>query len=243
MDVDLIAKKISDLMPGTATYMDAVDQSIATEAAENLVNKEQNKEVQKARRKQERILAAVERRAEERAELARFEGCEQLPVSCSAEEASAKAQQQRTKEAIEVIDTTVATLPSAKDKEMLRLQGTSRPEIAKLLLSLNINLSVQLTRNDTANLLACLLTCNETQLRALRADGKVPVAIKMVIGKLLKDMQKGEMDTVERLWDRVFGKGPLQMSLPTDLQAKTGILPDAPVSREAYVIIRDTLMK
>ena len=132
---------------------------------------------------------------------------------------------------------------SSKTTQLLQLQGASRPEIVKLLTSLNINLSVQLTKQDTANLLACLLTCNESQLQALMNNKKIPVVIKTVIKRLIEDMKLGNIDTVEKLWDRIFGKGQMQLNLPEQQQLQTGIIPNVPISREAYIVIRDTLMK
>ena len=132
---------------------------------------------------------------------------------------------------------------SSKTTQLLQLQGASRPEITKLLTSLNINLSVQLTKQDTANLLACLLTCNESQLQALMNNKKIPVVIKTVIKRLIEDMKLGNIETVEKLWDRIFGKGAMQLNLPEQAQLQTGILPNVPISREAYIVIRDTLMK
>lgn len=171
--------------------------------------------------------------------------------------ATAVTESQKTLDAIEAIEaetvepldvTQVAQQSSAgpqtkKMAEMMRLQGASRPEIAKLLTGLNINLSVQLTKQDTANLLACLLTCNESQLQALEHNKKIPIVIKTVIKRLMDDMKLGNIDTIEKLWDRVFGKGQMQLNLPEQQQLQTGILPDVPISREAYIIIRDTLMK
>ena len=132
---------------------------------------------------------------------------------------------------------------SGKTTQLLQLQGASRPEITKLLTSLNINLSVQLSKQDTANLLACLLTCNESQLNALLSNKKIPVVIKTVIKRLIEDMKLGNIETVEKLWDRIFGKGAMQLNLPEQAQLRTGILPNVPISREAYVIIRESLMK
>ena len=132
---------------------------------------------------------------------------------------------------------------SSKTTQLLQLQGASRPEITKLLTSLNINLSVQLSKQDTANLLACLLTCNESQLQALMNNKKIPVVIKTVIKRLIEDMKLGNIETVEKLWDRIFGKGQMQLNLPEQAQLQTGILPNVPVSREAYIVIREALLK
>lgn len=138
----------------------------------------------------------------------------------------------------------VADVPPAARGAVLRLQGTSRPELDALLRKLGLDLSVRLTKNDTANLLACLLTCSETQLKALRGQAKVPVVIKTVINRILEDADSGSMATVLTLWERVFGKAPLSDPGPAQADAGLpGILPGQPVSREAYVVIRDTLMK
>lgn len=126
----------------------------------------------------------------------------------------------------------------------LKLQGTSRKEITALMTSLGINTSVQLTKADTQNIVACLLTCNETQLHALMSNKKVPIAAKVIIKRLLDDAKVGNIDTVERLWDRIFGKQGLVQALPEQqTQQMQGLIPNVPVSREAYILIRDTLIQ
>ena len=124
------------------------------------------------------------------------------------------------------------------------LRGTTRPEMAKLLSALNINIDLQLTKNDTANLLACLLTCNSTQLNALYSNAKVPIVIKTIIKRLLDESKNGNTDMIEKIWKRVFGDAPLQASMPEQSPVKQdGILPNQPISREAYIVIRDTLIQ
>lgn len=135
------------------------------------------------------------------------------------------------------------TMASQAVKDIMATQGTTRPEVVKLLNSLNINLDLQLTKTDTANLLACLLTANETQLKALYQNKKVPLAIKTVIKRVMDDAKLGNIETVEKLWDRVFGKAGMMLDLPKQTQIATGIIPNSPVSREAYILIRDTLLK
>ena len=66
--------------------------------------------------------------------------------------------------------------------------------------------------------------------------------IKIVIKRLMDDLKCGSMDTVEKLWDRVFGKANMVVNLPEQTQVQ-GIIPNTPISREAYIVIRDTLMK
>ena len=109
--------------------------------------------------------------------------------------------------------------------------------------SLRINLNNSLSKSDTMNLLASLLTCNESQLTALMDNTRVPIALKIVIKRLLTDATVGDMDAIERLWDRVFGKTPAVPSMPTASESPlSGILPNTPVSREAYLIIRERII-
>ena len=122
-------------------------------------------------------------------------------------------------------------------------KGITRPEVIRLLDALNIILNVQLTKQDTANLLACLLTCNEAQLDSLYNNAKIPIVIKTVIKRLKDDLKHGNISTIESLWDRVFGKNAMALDAGlSKKEALDGILPDAPVSREAYIIIRDKLI-
>lgn len=121
-------------------------------------------------------------------------------------------------------------------------KATTLAKTQQLLLNLNINLDVQLTRTDTKNILATLLTCNETQLKALYNNAKVPIVIKTVIKRLLDDSATGSMEAINNLWDRIFGKGGLSLDMPTNQGALPGIIPGQPVSREAYVLIRETII-
>lgn len=128
--------------------------------------------------------------------------------------------------------------------------GTTKRDVVKMLDSLGINLNMYLTRADTYNLLSCLLTCNEAQLEALYKNPKVPLAIKTVIKRLQEDSRLGNIETIEKLWDRIFGKADkAKIELPagviqqgTQIQGVQGIIPNTVVSREAYMIIRDTII-
>lgn len=124
--------------------------------------------------------------------------------------------------------------------------GTTKRDVVKLLNSLNINLDMHLTQADTYNLLSCLLTCNEAQLRALYSNNKVPLAIKTVIKRLQEDAKLGNIETIEKLWDRIFGKATkttLELPVtPGQIGGVPGIIPNTVVSREAYMVIRDTII-
>lgn len=262
MKTDKIAQKLADILPNRPIVpgMSNPDTSkLVEQEATRIKAKCDAKELARIKYLEKQKLRNLQAKQKKRQALAEELGVEEIPDGQTEFQAKQIAEQQKRVEAIEALEAqTVEPLKvtevaerhglgrgsySSAVRSALQLQGVSRPEITKLLTSLNINLSVQLTKQDTANLLACLLTCNHTQLQALMANKKVPIVIKTVIKRLIEDEKLGNIETIEKLWDRIFGKGPMQLSLPEGQQLQTGIIPNQPVSREAYILIRDTLIK
>ncbi len=262
MKTDKIAQKLADILPNRPVVpgMSNPDTSkLVEQEATRIKSKQDAKELARIKYLEKSRLRSLKEKQEKRQSLAEELGVEEIPDGQTELQAKRIVEQQKRVEAIEALEAqTVEPLKatelaerhdsgrgsySSAIRSALQLQGASRPEITKLLTSLNINLSVQLTKQDTANLLACLLTCNHSQLQALMANKKVPVVIKTVIKRLIEDEKLGNIETIEKLWDRIFGKGPMQLSLPEGQQLQTGIIPNQPVSREAYILIRDTLIK
>lgn len=262
MKTNKIAQKLADILPDRPIVpgMSNPDASkLVEQEATRIKLKQDAKELARIKYLERQKLKNLQAKQEKRQSLAEELGVEEIPDGQTELQARRIVEQQKRVEAIEALEAqTVEPLKatelaerhnsgrgsySSAIRSALQLQGASRPEITKLLTSLNINLSVQLTKQDTANLLACLLTCNHSQLQALMTNKKVPVVIKTIIKRLIEDEKLGNIETVEKLWDRIFGKGPMQLSLPEGQQLQTGIIPNVPVSREAYIVIRDTLMK
>lgn len=262
MKTDKIAKDLSDILPSRLVVpgMSNPDTSkLVEQEATRIKAKADAKELARIKYLEKQRLRNLEAKQQKRQSLAEELDLDSIPDGQTELQAKRIVEQQKRVEAIEALEAqTVEPLKatelaerhdsgrgsySSAIRSALQLQGASRPEITKLLTSLNINLSVQLTKQDTANLLACLLTCNHSQLQALMANKKVPVVIKTVIKRLIEDEKLGNIETIEKLWDRIFGKGPMQLSLPEGQQLQTGIIPNQPVSREAYILIRDTLIK
>lgn len=258
MKTDKIATQLSDILPDRPVvpgFDNHKTSQMINQEAHRIASKQDAKELARIKYLERQKLKNLKDKEEKRQSLAEELGIDSIPDGQTEHQARKIAEQQKRVEAIEAIEAeTVQPLDALElaDKtksysstigKAIQLQGASRPEITKLLTSLNINLSVQLTKQDTANLLACLLTCNHSQLQALMTNKKVPVVIKTVIKRLIEDEKLGNIETIEKLWDRIFGKGPMQLSLPEEQQLQTGIIPNVPVSREAYIVIRDTLMK
>ena len=262
MKTDKIAQKLADILPDRPIVpgMSNPDTSkLVEQEAARIKSKQDAKELARIKYLEKQKLKNLQAKQEKRQSLAEELGAEEIPDGQTEFQAKRIVEQQKRVEAIEALEAqTVEPLKATELAERhdsgkgsyssaicsaLQLQGASRPEITKLLTSLNINLSVQLTKQDTANLLACLLTCNEAQLAALYSNKKIPIVIKTVIKRLQDDAKLGNIETVEKLWDRVFGKGQMQLNLPEQQQLQTGIIPNVPVSREAYLIIRENLIK
>ena len=260
MKTSKIAEQLSSILPDrpvTPGLNNAEASKFVEQEAIRIKAKQDAKEIARLKYLEKQKLKKLEAKEEKRQMLAKELGLDEIPDGQTEHQAIAISEQKKRIEAIEAIEAeTVDPLNAielaekhkggtytSKINQALQLQGPSRPEIAKLLTSLNINLSVQLTKNDTSNLLACLLTCSETQLAALYNNKMIPMAIKAVIKRIQEDAKLGNIETIEKLWDRIFGKGQMQLNLPESQQLETGIIPNMPISREAYIVIRDTLIK
>lgn len=152
----------------------------------------------------------------------------------------------------ETMQTSPAVAANAAAEVLQHINGqTSRYDVNKLLANLGVNRDIQLSKRDTADLLASILTCNETQLQALYNNPKIPLSIKTIIKRIQIDAKIGNTETIEMLWNRLFGKQGLQdqTSISTETLGATSadgactLIPQTPISREAYVILRETLLK
>lgn len=263
--VDKIAGKLSDILPerpkvsGFDSTRNSLDTSSrVNEEAAKIKAKQDAKEIAKIKAREKAKLKRLEDKELKYQQAAKELGLDAIPEGQTIHQAQQLTEQREKIKALELIEdhatqplhpTELAKMiPDKKTyssvvNRALQMQGATRPEILKLLTSLNINLNLQLSKQDTANLLACLLTCNESQLMSLYNNKKIPVVIKTVIKRILEDSKLGNIETVEKLWDRIFGKNAMVSTVPEQTQLETGVIPNVPVSREAYVLIRDTLIK
>ena len=143
-----------------------------------------------------------------------------------------------------------------------REEHDRRDRASALLTSLGLTSpdTAQMSRADLAAVLEVLLSADEASLRALHDRPDTPTSLKTIIRRVLADMQSGSLKALHSLWDRLYGRTPLTApdtlsqsspsqspSSPSGQQALQdvlqGVLPQTPVSREAYIVIRDTLMR
>ena len=245
--VDRINDDISDILPDSSDLLgtDGLEQraSMVQNTSKSIHDRKTAQELARAKYK---LARAAEGQAARQAVQA-FRQKKQEAQDAAFQQLEDEDKHIPAKDVIELANTEAVAhgqQPMAENiaKQIMLSQGTTRPEVVKLLSSLNINLDLQLTKNDTANLLACLLTANRNQLQAIYDNEKTPLAIRIVVKRLMNDSKIGEIETVERLWDRIFGKTGMLLDLPQESKA-AGIIPNAPVSREAYILIRESLLK
>lgn len=229
------------------------DRALAYEqVAEEQSKRKTRQELSYLEKKTKKLLEAKRGQKEEASLQTRAEIIEELQGKSRV---PAMLEEKLEQVAAEPISTPASAVPSfnsaaapSRVKAVMDLQGTSSEEVKQLLSDLNININVRLSKKDTANLVSFLLTASEKQLELLSADKNIPVVIKTIVIRLLKDMQTGELSTVNQLWDRVFGKTlEDQPAVPSHTALLGGLgeeslLPSTPVSREAYVLIRERLI-
>lgn len=245
MDTELHKKAISSLLP------EHDEQNENYDYTNNRDLEVQSTVAAKEQKLNAKTLARM--KAREKYELEKLEKRKMDPTfgMTAKEREKYDAELKRQKENIAELEVIEAS-PEAQNflaggnSDLAPYSGATRRDVVKLLSSLNINLNLNLTQADTYNLLSCLLTANETQLNALYTNTMVPVAIKTVIKRIIDDCKLGNIDTVERLWDRIFGKSnQMTLNMPmqgTQIPGVPGIIPQTIVSREAYTIIRDTII-
>ena len=141
-----------------------------------------------------------------------------------------------------------------------REEQDRRDRASALLASLGLTSpdTAQMSRADLAAVLEVLLSADEASLRALHDRPDTPTSLKTIIRRVLADMQSGSLKALHSLWDRLYGRAPLtapdtlSQSSPSPSSPSSpsgqqdvlhGVLPQTPVSREAYIVIRDTLMR
>lgn len=250
MYTEKLAGKISALLPdrdGTINDELTDRRNEASQVnAENIVRKQTARELAEMKAKEKARLKREQKKLQDRLDKGIADGRTEFQQKAVDEQealvATVEALEDRNRSQVPgLIKSGLAAGVTPRNAALL--QTTTPREVAKLLASLNINLNLQLTKSDTSNLLACLLTCNETQLNALYNNKKIPVAIKTVIKRLLEDAKLGNIETVNTLWDRLFGKAGLQTDARQAEASGEGLVPGTPISREAYIILRDTILK
>lgn len=147
-------------------------------------------------------------------------------------------------------DTLEITTPAKEAKPMPKnpqelTRMVSRQKTAQLLTSMGIDLGVKFSKKDMTDILTHLLSANQQQLTALKKSPQTPIAIKTIIVSIENDAKNGEMETINKLWSRLFGKEGFTESTPvtatmsettSTMNSGTGL---PVVSRKTLMVIKN----
>lgn len=89
-----------------------------------------------------------------------------------------------------------------------------------------------ISQEDAKKLMTHILFCNRAQLDSMIKNQDLPIFMLCLIKALLVDTANGNTATVEKLFDRLFGRSmqPVELTGPN----KTPLIPTGPMSRKDY---------
>lgn len=129
--------------------------------------------------------------------------------------------------------------------EMLGREGIPSA-LQEVFVHVGLDMDLTLTRSQTRDMVAAVTLLNEDQLDALCVNRRTPAVVKTIARAVLRDMEKGNLSTVDRLWDRLFGgtfeEPQPQPSTVNLLSVLPGVDGTRPVSREGYDLLRRRLL-
>ena len=99
--------------------------------------------------------------------------------------------------------------------------------------------SRQISREDANKLLWHMMCCNKTDFEAMSRNTDLPISILSQIFAIAEDLKNKRTNTVDKIWDRLYGKSPLKV----ELSGPQGIplIPKGPMSRKDYEKLLDEL--
>lgn len=154
------------------------------------------------------------------------------------------------------------SVPVSPEQEQERLMNGMSPAVSDLFKSLGVNLGLQMSKRDIGGLVKVLLASNRTELEALQRHPRVPLSIKNIINRYLKEDMEGTTELTERLIGKVYGstlrtndevaeekrvlaeavkgaKAPTTLNILSVIPGMDGV--SNPFSREGYAMVREKI--
>lgn len=85
----------------------------------------------------------------------------------------------------------------------------------------------QISKDDAIRLLTHCLMCNRAELERMTKNTDLPIAVLCQIKAIVTDMNNGTTSTVDKLFDRIFGKAVQKTEItgadgsPIEIESKT----------------------
>lgn len=94
-----------------------------------------------------------------------------------------------------------------------------KPGLFKKLASIaNKELYIQLSREDFTRLQRWILEQTKADLLTLKRNPETPLFIIVLITAILSDVEDGKFDTIQRTFDRVFGRSIQPIQIENDIE-------------------------
>lgn len=90
----------------------------------------------------------------------------------------------------------------------------------------------EISKEDTIRLLRYILNCSRAEFEQMGRNKHLPIHILSQIQAIAAEIKQGKTDTVDKIFDLVYGKAPHVMQV-TGVQGSS-LIPDIPISRLEY---------
>lgn len=90
----------------------------------------------------------------------------------------------------------------------------------------------RISNEDMFKLLKHLLSCSMADIEVMARHPDLPIAILNLIKAIMNDLSQAKTNTVDKLFDRVYGKTPMQME--RKVVKGLPLIPSRPMSRLDY---------
>jgi hypothetical protein len=91
--------------------------------------------------------------------------------------------------------------------------------------------NMRLSKSQTAQMIEAFLSKTKKEIFQLAKNEELPFWVEMLVNKAEKDLKKGSIELVEKLWDRIYGKPnqneekePEKTAPPIDMVKRESVL-------------------
>lgn len=120
----------------------------------------------------------------------------------------------------------------SKDNQPTK-NGRKPSRIKQLIASFKVDAEHEsMSREDAFKIYGYLLSCTKTQIETILRSPDLPFAIVLQIRAMFEDAKNGRADTVDKIFDRIYGKANQPMEITG--AGGTPLIPNKPMTRKGF---------
>lgn len=118
--------------------------------------------------------------------------------------------------------------------------GRKKSIAKQFMKELGVELDIIISREDSLKIMQAIMSCNLSQLADIENNENCPVSILTFISSIRADIKHGRTQTLEMLWDKVYGKNvqSVMVTTNTDLPLNEG----QRITREQYLKLKERMV-